>query len=139
MTVPAALPIGDLAVLTGETVKAIRYWTDLGLLTVGRRPSGYRAYPIEAAEQIAFIRSAQAAGFRLKEIRRILSIRQNGQKPCIQVKEDLERHLRAVRVQIAQLQVLEALLQAKVAWADQHPEPDCRCAGCVYLEMTPEA
>lgn len=139
MTDVTAMPIGRLGALTGETVKAIRYWTDLGLLTAGRGPSGYRFYPEQAAGQVRFIRSAQAAGFSLDEIGRILTVRLDGQKPCAQVKADLEGHLSSVRAQITQLQALEAKLQAKVAWADDHPDPDCNSAGCVYLDATPES
>jgi DNA-binding transcriptional MerR regulator len=139
MANPADMPIGQLAALTGESVKALRYWTDLGLLTVERRPSGYRHYLPEAAEQVRFIRSAQAAGFTLDDIHRILVTRQDGQKPCEHVKADLDAHLETVRAQIAQLQTLEAQLQAKVTWALEHPDPACDSAGCVYLEDTPKA
>ncbi|MBI0445558.1 MULTISPECIES: MerR family DNA-binding protein [Deinococcus] len=139
MTDRSDMPIGQLATLTGESVKALRYWTDFGLLTVERRPSGYRHYPPEAAEQVRFIRSAQAAGFTLDEIRRILLARQDGQKPCAHVKADLDAHLKTVRAQIAQLQALEAQLQARVTWAEEHPDPACDSAGCVYLEDTPRA
>ncbi|WP_278913629.1 MerR family DNA-binding protein [Deinococcus wulumuqiensis] len=133
------MPIGQLATITGEGVKALRYWTDFGLLTAERRPSGYRHYPPEAAEQVRFIRSAQAAGFTLDEIRRILAARQDGRKPCEHVKADLDAHLKTVRAQIAHLQTLEAQLQAKVTWAEEHPDPACDSAGCVYLEDRPRA
>ncbi|WP_189005187.1 MerR family DNA-binding protein [Deinococcus malanensis] len=134
MTCPPSVPIGQLAVLTGETAKVIRYWTDIGLLTAERRSNRYRAYPDEAAGQVRFIRSAQRAGFSLEEIRRILTIRRAGRKPCTHVKADLESHLANVRDQLAQLQALEVQLQAKVTWANSHPDPDCDSAGCVYLE-----
>ncbi|UQN08044.1 MerR family transcriptional regulator [Deinococcus sp. QL22] len=139
MTNIADMPIGQLAALTGESVKALRYWTDFGLLTVERRASGYRHYPPEAAGQVRFIRSAQAAGFALDDIQRILASRQDGQKPCAHVKAELGAHLNTVRTQIAQLQEFEALLQAKVAWADDHPNPACDSAGCVYLDVPPAA
>ena len=45
MTSVTDMPIGQLAALTGESVKALRYWTDFGLLSVERRSSGYRHYP----------------------------------------------------------------------------------------------
>lgn len=133
------MSIGQLAQQTGETIKAIHYWTDLGLLTCARRPSGYRAYAPEGASQVQFIRSAQAAGFSLDGIHEILKIRQSGQPPCEHVRAELETHLRDIRAHIAQLQQLEAQLQAKVAWADEHPEPPCGGAGCVYLDSSPGA
>ncbi|MFC3605492.1 MerR family DNA-binding protein [Deinococcus soli (ex Cha et al. 2016)] len=71
--------------------------------------------------------------------RRILAARQDGRKPCEHVKADLDSHLKTVRAQIAHLQTLEAQLQAKVTWAEEHPDPACDSAGCVYLEDTPRA
>lgn len=139
MADPSGMAIGQLASITGERVKTLRYWTDFGLLTAERRSSGYRHYPPEATEQVRFIRCAQAAGFTLDEIRRILAVRQDGRKPCEHVKADLEAHLKTVRAQIAHLQTLEAQLQAKVTWAEEHPDPACDSAGCVYLEDTPRA
>ena len=140
LTAPAqAMSIGQLAQQTGESIKAIRYWTDLGLLTCTRRSSGYRAYPPGGASEVQFIRSAQAAGFSLDAIHSIHKIRQSGQPPCGHVRAELETHLRDVRAHITQLQQLEAQLQAKVAWADEHPEPTCDGAGCVYLDSSPGA
>ncbi|AFZ69709.1 MerR family DNA-binding protein [Deinococcus peraridilitoris] len=135
MTDTASLPIGQLAAQTNETIKTLRYWTNLGLLTCERQPSGYRHYPPVAIEQARFIRCAQAAGFTLEEVRTVLAIRADGRKPCGHVKVELEAHLVNVRAHIAQLQALEAALQAKVQWADEHPDPECHAAGCVYLEV----
>lgn len=99
------LSIGQLARQTGESIKAIRYWTDLGLLTCTRRPSGYRTYPAASSSQVQFIRAAQAAGFSLDAVHRILAIRQAGEQPCGHVKAELEAHLSTVRAQIAHLPV----------------------------------
>jgi DNA-binding transcriptional MerR regulator len=139
MTPVQGMSIGQLAQQTGESVKAIRYWTDLGLLTCTRRPSGYRSYSPGGTSEVQFIRSAQAAGFSLDAIHKIHQIRQSGQPPCEHVREELETHLRDVRAHIAQLQQLEAQLEAKVAWADENPELPCDGAGCVYLDRSPGA
>ncbi|GHF65538.1 DNA-binding transcriptional MerR regulator [Deinococcus metalli] len=129
------LSIGQLARQTGESIKAIRYWTDRGLLTCTRRPSGYRTYPVMSGSQVRFIRSAQAAGFSLDAVQQVLAIRQAGEQPCEHVKAELEAHLSAVRAQIAHLQALEVQVQARLAWAHQHPDPPCNGAGCVYLDV----
>ncbi len=59
------LSIGSLAGRTGETIKTLRYWTDLGLLEAERGENGYRYYAEDMAERSTFIRSAQALGFTL--------------------------------------------------------------------------
>ncbi|WP_017871887.1 MerR family transcriptional regulator, partial [Deinococcus wulumuqiensis] len=84
---PAPLSIGQLATETGERVKTLRYWTDLGLLQHERKESGYRMYTADSAERVQFIRSAQRVGFTLGDIARILSLRAEGQKPCTDVRD----------------------------------------------------
>ena len=134
MTETACLTIGHLASLTGETVKTLRYWSDLGLLTCERRPSGYRQYLPDATGQARFVRSAQAAGFTLEEIRGVMAARADGRKPCELVKAELKAHLENVQAHITRLRQLEAQLQAKVRWANEHPDPECDSVGCVYLD-----
>lgn len=133
-SLPAPLSIGQLATETGERVKTLRYWTDLGLLEHKRKASGYRMYTAGSMERVQFIRSAQHVGFTLSEIARILILRAEGQKPCAQVRDELQVHLRAVRQQLAQLQALEAELAGRLAYAQAHPDPECDTAGCVYLQ-----
>lgn len=130
---PAPLSIGHLAAETGEGVKALRYWTDLGLLEHRRKESGYRTYTAESVARVQFIRSAQHVGFTLSEIAGIIRLRAEGHKPCAEVQEELRVHLQAVRQHLTQLQALEAELAGRLAYAQTHPDPECDTAGCVYL------
>lgn len=127
------LSIGGLSERTGESVKTLRYWTDLGLLEAERGENGYRYYREDAVQRSAFIRSAQAFGFSLNEIHEILALRTSGVQPCEDVRGRLKSHLAAVRVRIAELKALEGDLEARLAWAEAHPEPNCQQPGCVYL------
>ncbi|HEX7021625.1 MAG TPA: MerR family DNA-binding protein [Trueperaceae bacterium] len=127
------LSIGQLAEATGETVKTLRYWTGLGLLVAERGENNYRYYREAMTERTAFIRGAQALGFTLAEIRNILSLRENGQPPCTEVKQQLARHLAKVRARMAELRQLEAELADRLRWAESHPDPACDADGCVYL------
>jgi MerR family copper efflux transcriptional regulator len=62
--------IGELARRAGVTREAIRYYERLGLLEKPRRLlNGYRTYTPGAADEIRWIRNAQALGFSLTEIR----------------------------------------------------------------------
>ncbi|BDP43998.1 heavy metal-responsive transcriptional regulator (plasmid) [Deinococcus aetherius] len=125
--------IGRLAQITGETVKTLRYWTDLGLLPCERRDTGYRVYGPDATSCVRFIRSAQQVGFSLQEIARVLGAQAQGTKPCSEVQQALAAHLVAVRVQLAQLQALEGVLVERLTYAQAHPDPVCDSPGCVYL------
>ncbi|GAA3116430.1 MerR family DNA-binding transcriptional regulator [Streptomyces rectiviolaceus] len=53
--------IGELATRTGLSVKAIRYYTDIGLLpTAPRSQGGHRRYPPQALEQLWLVRQLRA-------------------------------------------------------------------------------
>ena len=71
-----ALRIGDLAALAGVSADTLRYYERRGLLQpTGRRASGYREYPPEAAGVVHFIKHAQGLGFTLAEIDELLRLR----------------------------------------------------------------
>ncbi|GGN89295.1 hypothetical protein GCM10011579_084000 [Streptomyces albiflavescens] len=54
---------GELAAASGLTAKTIRFYEQAGLLPEPPRTSGgYRDYPPQATQRLAFIREAQAAG-----------------------------------------------------------------------------
>ncbi len=132
------LSIGKLAKLTEETVKTLRYWTDLGLLTSERGDNGYRYYQLGMSKRATFIRSAQALGFSLSQIGDILALGDEGIQPCDEVRQELAKHLLEVRQRIADLQKLEHDLALRLSWAEAHPEPDCKGELCVYLNANDE-
>jgi DNA-binding transcriptional MerR regulator len=70
------LRIGDLAARAGVSADTLRYYERRGLLQPsGRRASGYREYPAEAAGIVHFIKHAQVLGFSLAEIDELLRLR----------------------------------------------------------------
>ncbi|ANP55024.1 DNA-binding transcriptional MerR regulator [Streptomyces griseochromogenes] len=104
--------IGALAAATGITPKTLRFYEQAGLLADPPRTSGgYRDYPAHARARVGFIRSAQAAGLSLAEIRDVLAIRDGGHPPCAHVTELLGRHLADVEHRIAELQATRAVLR----------------------------
>lgn len=127
------LSIGQLAQQTGETVKTLRYWTDNDLLDSERGTNGYRYYQPDMVQRVSFIRSTQALGFKLVDIKSIIELRAEGVKPCEEVRNELSSHLQAVQQRITELQQLESDLAARLRWAQAHPDPDCETEGCVYL------
>jgi DNA-binding transcriptional MerR regulator len=104
--------IGALAGTTGTTAKTIRFYEQAGLLPdPPRTSSGYRDYPAETAARLAFIRTAQAAGLSLAEIRGILAIRDEGQAPCAHVADLLHRHLADVEQRLVELRATQTILR----------------------------
>jgi DNA-binding transcriptional MerR regulator len=69
----ATLRIGQLAETTGLTVRAIRHYESVGLLTpAGRSESGYRLYRAEEAERLYAVVLLRQFGFSLGEIGAVL-------------------------------------------------------------------
>ena len=67
--------IGGLANAAGVGVETVRYYQRRGLLTEPARPPGeVRRYSDEDVKRLRFIRSAQAAGFTLNEIKELLDL-----------------------------------------------------------------
>jgi MerR family transcriptional regulator, mercuric resistance operon regulatory protein len=67
--------IGGLARAAGVGVETVRYYQRRGLLPEPARPPGeVRRYGKGDAKRLKFIRSAQAAGFTLNEIKELLDL-----------------------------------------------------------------
>lgn len=106
------LHIGDLAAELALNPKTIRYYEAIGLLRVpARTAAGYRLYGVADRERLRFITKAKALGFTLREIREILSLRDNGTEPCPHLSELLDRKLAAVDAQLQLLSELREDLQ----------------------------
>lgn len=88
------LKIGEVSQLSGVGIEALRFYERSGLLEKpARTESGYRVYPEGVLERITFIRQAQALGFSLDEIRRVIEDARSGQSPCDEVREIVRRRL----------------------------------------------
>lgn len=74
----ARLRISELARAGGVSVETVRFYQRKGLLSrprgMGEAGVGIRHYGREDVQQLSFIKSAQAAGFTLKEIARLLEL-----------------------------------------------------------------
>ncbi|MEV8371806.1 MerR family transcriptional regulator [Kribbella sp. NPDC056861] len=108
-------PIGDLARHTGLTVKAIRHYSDLGLVPpTDRSPAGYRRYDLAAIARLDLIRSLRELGFDLGTIRQVLDRE-------IALSDVAAAHAEALAIQIQTLRLRRAILTA-VAERGSTPE-----------------
>ena len=61
--------IGELGAATGLSTETIRYYERADLLPPpSRTPGGYRAYGLEAADRLRFIRGCQRLGLHLGRV-----------------------------------------------------------------------
>lgn len=99
------MKIGDVAKQSGMTVEAVRFYERQGLLPrPARTEAGYRVYADADLRRLQVIRQAKRLGFSLREIARILRLRERGHCPCREVIDTLEHHLRETEDQLQRLQ-----------------------------------
>ena len=107
------LRIGALADQLGLNPKTIRYYEHIGLLPPpARTPAGYRRYGQVDQDRLHFIVQAKAIGLTLQEIGEILTLRDDGQRPCGHVVELLDQKLAAVARQLRALRDVQQDLRA---------------------------
>jgi DNA-binding transcriptional MerR regulator len=132
------LKIGEVAHLSGLSVKTIRYYEDIGLLvpTVERSSSGYRLFKSQVLQRLRFIKRAQTLGLSLQEIQPLLAVYDRGELPCPEVKQQLQTKIEAIAEQIEALKTLQSQLQATLNfWQEQPPVEQVSQAICPNIQI----
>ncbi|HTI02790.1 MAG TPA: helix-turn-helix domain-containing protein [Acidisoma sp.] len=123
----AELTIGALAQNTGTKVETIRYYERIGLMPPpARTASNHRRYGRAHARQLGLVRRARALGFSLGEIRELLQLAAERERPCDGVDAIARRHLAEIDIKITELTVLREELARMIARCDQNRMADCR-------------
>lgn len=114
------LKIGEVSKRSGVGIEALRFYEKSGLLdSPARTFSGYRVYGEEVLERLAFIKQAQALGFSLDEVRRIVEDARKGQSPCDEVREIVRRRLSELDERLRELHRHRKELQQTLAQWDE--------------------
>jgi DNA-binding transcriptional MerR regulator len=114
-----SMQIGQISKRVGVSIDAIRFYERSGLLAAPpRSESGFPVYSSSDLSTLQFIRSLQALGFSLNEIREFLSLRSNDLRACSEVRKMLdhkqlhrEHSPETVRVQVRCPLELQATIQ----------------------------
>ena len=118
--------IGQVAQRSGVSAANIRYYESQGLLPpAGRGDNSYRVYSDADLHQLRFIRMCRAMDMSLDEVRTLLSLDLSRKADCDAAREALDAHLAHVRERLAELQALEANLEALRDGCDGSG-PSCR-------------
>ncbi|MFD5067074.1 MerR family transcriptional regulator [Streptomyces sp. NPDC058369] len=98
--------IGELARLTGLSVKTIRYYSDRGIVTpAGRTSAGYRRYGADSVARLGLVRTLRELGLGLGTVRAVVDRE-------VPLPEVAAAHAEALEVQIRVLRLRQALLAA---------------------------
>ena len=107
------LKIGEVSKRSGVGIETLRFYEKVGLLgRPSRTESGYRLYDAEAIERLEFIKRAQALGFSLAEIARIIAEKQAGHSPCREVRQIVRGRLKELDQRIKEMRRYQKELQS---------------------------
>ena len=123
-----SLTIGHLASASGVNLETVRYYERRGLLPKPpRSASGYRLFPIEAAQRLRFIQRAKELGFSLKEIGELLSLRLSPTTTSAGIQAKAKSKIADIRNKIKTLESMERTLRKLTK----------SCPGCGPLAQCP--
>lgn len=112
------LLIGQLARAADVKADTVRFYERAGLLAKPARTfADYRVYDPATIKQLRFIKQAQALGFTLEEIKRILRLRGHGRATCECVIRMAEASLSEVETKLRELQAFrDGLAENLTRW-----------------------
>jgi MerR family transcriptional regulator, copper efflux regulator len=144
------MQVGDLAEVSGKTVRAIHLYEEMELLRPAARSKGrYRLYGPEALVRIRWIGKLQDLGFSLTDIKAIVKDvetegRGSAPSAMVKVREVYKEKLDATRAQIERLRTLEREILASLDYLDTC-ESDCEpnqllhaCPSCNHHDKEQE-
>lgn len=97
------------------------------------RANGYRVYDDTTLSRLNFIRTAQAAGLTLGEIRGIVDLRDEGDVPCTHVTTLLSAKLDEVRERRRELDAMASELEHLLARSQRLDPGDCTDADICHI------
>jgi MerR family mercuric resistance operon transcriptional regulator len=116
----------QLARRTGCNLETIRYYEKVGLLPEpSRSANGYRVYSPELVRRLEFILRARDLGFKMDEIRSLLTLTDTGTQTCSEVLGKTEKHLADIGQRIADLMRIETELNRLAGLCSGKSTPEC--------------
>ena len=118
--------IGQAATASGVSAKMIRHYEGVGLLPEAvRTDSGYRQYAPGEVNTLRFIRHSRDLGFSIEQIRQLLGLWQDRERPSREVKALAQAHMAQLDAKLQELQAVKAALAHLVACCHGDERPDC--------------
>ena len=115
-----------LAERAGCNLETVRYYEKVGLLPEPpRTATGYRNYDSTHERRLRFVLRARELGFSLDQIRELLRLVDERDRPCAEARAVGSSHLDDVRARIADLRRMERVLKDVVAQCADGTLPEC--------------
>lgn len=121
-----SMNIGQASSHSGVSAKMIRYYESIGLMPeAGRSQAGYRVYSERDVHLLRFVRRSRDLGFALEDIRMLLGLWQDDERPSAAVKDIALKHIDELTRKIAELQAMKRSLQHLAEACHGDDRPDC--------------
>ena len=132
------MKIGELAEHSGLAPSRIRFYESQGLISqVKRRANGYREYAPQTVQILEIIKTAQAGGFALEEIRHLLPVSGMGQWDKDKLLSTLKRKVAEIEALQRRLRQNKARLLQVIQQAEQSTLPCTENAERVMQRLKP--
>jgi DNA-binding transcriptional MerR regulator len=118
--------IGELARTAEIPTMTVRYYERIGLLVPDDRSQGnYRLYSEASLERLKFIRAAQATGFTLDDVKRLLGGRTARAPSCREVQSLIEERLSQIDDRLRDLRHVQRVLKSSLKTCKRADQRGC--------------
>lgn len=118
--------ISQVAKAANLPATTVRYYERVGLVEPEDRSAGnYRLYSEESLRKLKFIRSAQAIGFTLDDVKALLSTPDNTAVSCREVQSLIEERLAEVTERLNDLRHVQRVLRSSLEKCKETESSDC--------------
>ena len=133
------LTIGQLAKESGVRTDTIRYYEQLGLIhPEGHSDAGYRLYSEDSIRLVQFVRRSKDLGFKLAEVKTLLSLKASETATCQDMLERTDEKLDEARQNIKQLNKIHDALEklSEACPGGDMPLSECPILDYLYPKHT---
>ena len=120
------MKILDAAKRAGLTVKTVRYYANIGMVTPHQDPAtGYRDYSEEDIAKLQFVGKARRFDFSVEECRELLGLYEDRNRPSREVKALTLKKVAEIDARLNELQSLKDELSGLASACDGDNRPNC--------------
>lgn len=120
------LNIGKAAKLSNLTVKTVRYYADIGLVSpVKNNNTGYRDFSEDDVARLQFVSKARKFNFSIQECEELLSLYSNKNRSSREVKALTLEKISEIDVKLLELKDLKKQLSFLADNCKGNDRPDC--------------
>ena len=118
--------IGKAAKLSGLTVKAVRYYSDIGIIKPNVAiDTGYRDFSEPDIAKLQFVAKARKFDFSLDDCRELLALYENTERSSKEVKTLTLEKIAEIDTKLAELKLLREQLSTLASACQGDERPDC--------------